>query len=399
MTGKAPTAEAARYLGEVASILPGIRARAATVEGLGRIPEETVRELDDIGVFRALQPRQWDGLELDPGTFFESVVQIASACGATGWIAGVVAVHPWELGCFRSRLQRDVWGENTRTRLSSSYAPTGRVQAVEGGFQLSGQWRFSSGVTLSDWAILGGVPEGEKEGDLSAFIVPRSQFTWTRTAGRSPGSRDREQDDQRGRGFVPEHRRHRVSDVNRRPSRGLGSERADRFTTCPGCPGFSPMPLPHRRLAPPPGIGGFIEQSRTRVGAYGGPPVSQPGHPVPIGECAGGSRERSAPDARDMGRVSRTGVFGHTHHPGGIAGSQPLRRFSRDLQVPLCRDRSVRSGWRQRHAPFQPDPALLAGLAGDAKPPDGWPRGERRTVRAFGAQPSRVKGPRDRARA
>ena len=58
------------YLDDVRSLLPGIRARAASVEAMGRLPDETIRELDDVGVFRGLQPRQWDGLELDPATFF-----------------------------------------------------------------------------------------------------------------------------------------------------------------------------------------------------------------------------------------------------------------------------------------------------------------------------------------
>ena len=52
----------AKYLDGVRSLLPGIRARAESVEQLGRITEETVRELDEAGVFRGLQPRQWGGL-------------------------------------------------------------------------------------------------------------------------------------------------------------------------------------------------------------------------------------------------------------------------------------------------------------------------------------------------
>ena len=275
MSGQARTAQATAYLDAVASILPGIRERADSVEALGRIPEGTVRELDEVGVFRALQPRQWEGLELDPGTFFESVVQIGSACGATGWIAGVVAVHPWELGLLSEQAQRDVWGENTRARLSSSYAPTGRVQPVAGGFKLSGQWRFSSGVDLCDWAILGGVPEGEREGDLSAFIVRRSDFTvdpdsWKVAGLAGTGSKTIDIEE----AFVPEYRRHRVSDV----SRGLipGWEVNDRpLYHMPWMAGIFTYAIAAPAIGAATGaLDAFVEQTRTRVGAYGGQPVA-----------------------------------------------------------------------------------------------------------------------------
>jgi len=275
MTAANRTPDAARYLDAVASLLPGIRARAESVEGLGRLPEETVRELDEVGVFRALQPRQWDGLELDPGTFFESVVQIAAVCGATGWVSGVLAVHPWELALLPERAQRDVWGENPRTRLSSSYAPTGRVEPAGGGFKLSGQWRFSSGVDLADWAILGGVPEGEKEGDLSAFLVPRSDFSvdpdsWKVAGLAGTGSKTITI----AEAFVPEHRRHRVSDV----SRGVvpGWEVNDRpLYHMPWMAGIFASAITAPAIGVATGaLEAFAEQTRTRVGAYGGAGVA-----------------------------------------------------------------------------------------------------------------------------
>ena len=51
------------YLDAVRSVIPGIRARAEDVERGGRLHEDTVREFDEIGVFRGLQPRRWGGLE------------------------------------------------------------------------------------------------------------------------------------------------------------------------------------------------------------------------------------------------------------------------------------------------------------------------------------------------
>ncbi|MEO8539863.1 MAG: acyl-CoA dehydrogenase family protein [bacterium] len=281
MTTETPAAAAttpidgAAYLAAVRAILPGIRARAAGIEQLGGIPPETVRELDGVGVFRGLQPRQWGGLELDPATYFESVILLASACGSTGWVAGVVGVHPWEVALLSNEAQRDVWGTDPKTRLSSSYAPTGRVVRVEGGYELSGQWRFSSGADLCDWAILGGIPEGDTEADIGAFLVRRADYSidpesWKVAGLAGTGSKTLNIE----KAFVPSHRTHKIADVNH----GLipGWEVNDRpLYHLPWLGGIFTSAIAAPAIGAATGaLDAFVEQTRTRQGAYGGPPVA-----------------------------------------------------------------------------------------------------------------------------
>ena len=60
----------------------------------------------------------------------------------------------------RDVLLKDVWGEDKHVRVSSSYAPLGKVEPVEGGFRLSGRWGWSSGCDHCSWVLLGAiVPE------------------------------------------------------------------------------------------------------------------------------------------------------------------------------------------------------------------------------------------------
>ncbi|MGE0598840.1 MAG: flavin-dependent monooxygenase [Dehalococcoidia bacterium] len=265
----------AAYLDAVRSTLPGIRARAATVDRVGRIPDETIRDLDEVGIFRGLQPRQWGGLELDPMTFFESVALLASACGSTGWVGGVVAVHPWEVGLLSNQAQEDVWGADPKVRLSSSYAPTGKAFAVDGGYELSGQWRFSSGVDLSDWAILGAIPEGETEADIRACLVRRADFSvdpdsWKVAGLAGTGSKTINI----VRAFVPAYLSHKIADVNR----GLvpGWEVNDRpLYHLPFMAGIFSYAIAAPAIGAATGaLEAFVEQTRTRIGAYGGPPVA-----------------------------------------------------------------------------------------------------------------------------
>src|ERR1700691_2969677 len=121
-------------LDAVGELLPVLRERAQESEDARQIPAESVKALAEAGFFKLLQPASYGGVEADPGTFYEGVRMIASACGSTGWVASVVGVHAWQLALFPPEAQQEVWGDDPGTRMSSAYAPTGRAQQTEGGY-------------------------------------------------------------------------------------------------------------------------------------------------------------------------------------------------------------------------------------------------------------------------
>jgi 3-hydroxy-9,10-secoandrosta-1,3,5(10)-triene-9,17-dione monooxygenase len=193
-------------LDAVQDLLPQFRERADEAERLRVVPEASIKDLEASGFFRLLQPRRFDGLESDPLDFYAAVRMIASACGSTGWVSSVLGVHPWQVALFHDKAQQAVWGEDTSTRLSSSYAPTGKALLVEGGYQLSGRWSFSSGCDHASWVLLGGLVSND-EGqivDFKTFLVPRSDYTiedvWNVVGLRGTGSNDIIVDDV----FVPD---------------------------------------------------------------------------------------------------------------------------------------------------------------------------------------------------
>src|SRR5512139_4109910 len=166
-----------QYLERVRSLVPALRERAPACEALRRLPDETVKDYQSLGLLRALQPKSFGGFELDPWTFYEGVMEVSSACASSGWVLGVVGVHNWQMGLFPEQAQRDVWGGDTSVQISSSYAPTGKAERVDGGFRLSGRWSFSSGCDLCDWVFLGCVAPGEGPvPDMRTFLVPRSDY-------------------------------------------------------------------------------------------------------------------------------------------------------------------------------------------------------------------------------
>ncbi|HUQ55829.1 3-hydroxy-9,10-secoandrosta-1,3,5(10)-triene-9,17-dione monooxygenase oxygenase subunit [Lentzea sp.] len=195
-------------LGRVRELLPVLAERAAEAEELRKVPPESVKALQETGFFRMLQPVRYGGFESHPLDFYTAVRLVASACGSTGWVASVLGVHPWHVGLFDVKAQDEVFGEDQDTRISSSYAPTGRATPVEGGFRFTGRWSFSSGCDHATWVLLGGLVMNDegKPVDFRTFLLPIADYTindvWDTVGLRGTGSNDIVVDDV----FVPEHR-------------------------------------------------------------------------------------------------------------------------------------------------------------------------------------------------
>ncbi len=188
--------EVQAVLDGVNDLLPTFRDRADEGERLRVVPEASIKELEETGFFRLLQPKRYGGLEADPVDFYTAVRDIASADGSTGWVSSVVGVHPWQVALFADEAQQAVWGDDPNVRLSSSYAPTGKAVLAEGGFTLSGKWSFSSGCDHCSWVLLGGLVFNE-EGqvvDFRTFMVPREKYqvvdVWNVVGLRGTGSND-----------------------------------------------------------------------------------------------------------------------------------------------------------------------------------------------------------------
>jgi 3-hydroxy-9,10-secoandrosta-1,3,5(10)-triene-9,17-dione monooxygenase len=204
-------------------LAPRLAARHSQADALRRLPDQTIADMQRAGFFRILQPQRWGGLELDPQTFFDVQIEIARACASTAWVLGVVGAHAWQLALFDERAQREVWAADSRTLISSSYAPTGSVERVEGGYKLHGRWSFSSGSDHCQWVFLGGfappIAEGKPPAMLT-FLLPRSDYriedTWHTVGLRGTGSNDIVVEG----AFVPEYRTHKMMDGFRGTSPG-----------------------------------------------------------------------------------------------------------------------------------------------------------------------------------
>lgn len=157
------------------------------------IPAESVTALEQSGIFRAFVPEQYGGLGTSPQEWFKSLIKLAECDMSTAWITGVISVHPFQIALMDEQAQKEVYGENPNTRVSSSYNPFGaRTEVVDGGIMLHGRWGWSSGSAHCEWVLLGAIVEGRQL--LQTCLVPRKDYviedTWHSMGLQGTGSND-----------------------------------------------------------------------------------------------------------------------------------------------------------------------------------------------------------------
>jgi 3-hydroxy-9,10-secoandrosta-1,3,5(10)-triene-9,17-dione monooxygenase len=201
-----------RVLDRVVDLADQLRDQAAEAEQIGRLTDDTVKLMKGAGVIRLLQPKQYQGFEVHPREFAETVMATAALDPAAGWIAGVVGVHPYQLAYADPKVPAEVWADDVDTWMASPYAPQGVAKPVDGGYIFNGRWQFSSGTDHCDWIILGAMLGDEKGIPLMPpqmlhMILPRSDYeivpdSWDVVGLRGTGSKDVIVKD----AFVPDYR-------------------------------------------------------------------------------------------------------------------------------------------------------------------------------------------------
>lgn len=174
-----------------------VRERAGEAEHQRRIPDQTDREFRDAGIYRALQPAMFGGLELPYGAHTELAAEIARGCPSSGWAAGITACHAWIFAMFPSETQKAFWGPDPDATIATSFFGD-RVSAVRegGGFRIKGRWKFSSNVDHCQAALLMVLvpPSGGGRPAPYFLFVPRRDYriedTWHSTGLMATGSND-----------------------------------------------------------------------------------------------------------------------------------------------------------------------------------------------------------------
>ena len=158
-------------------MIPMLRARAEACEQNRMVSKETIQAFQEAGFFKILQPKRWGGYEMHPNVLNKVLIELARGCPSSAWNVMVLGVHPFEVGLLPPQVGDELWGQDNRVLVSSSYAPFGTVAKVEGGYKLNGEWLTSSGCDhAAGGAFVGGRVEENGELVFRSFWVQRQDF-------------------------------------------------------------------------------------------------------------------------------------------------------------------------------------------------------------------------------
>ena len=201
------------FLLTATGLVPAILAERDNIEQGRELPPGLVQTMCKAGLFSLWLPKALGGPELTAVDFVRIIEAIARADGSVGWCAAVGACYSCFAGYLEESAAHEIYGSGN-TILAGTLNPTGRAVAVPGGYRVTGQWSYGSGIQHSNWVIGnclvfdGDTARTNPDGSpvIRLMIFPRSDVTvidtWRVSGLRGTGSHDFRLDGI----FVPEQR-------------------------------------------------------------------------------------------------------------------------------------------------------------------------------------------------
>lgn len=202
---------------------PMIAAKAEDTERARRPLGDVWSALRKSGIFYHFVPKRYGGLEFGLEDLVDITLPIAEACASTAWVAIFCIEHNFMLAQFPVAAQDEIFGSHPYVIAPGVNAPPGKARRVEGGFRVSGHWKWASGIMNADWIMAMTMIEGSAETgspELNFVIFPAEKATvydtWHMSGLCGTGSNDFSLTDV----FVPDH--HALPLTNFLNSNGAG---------------------------------------------------------------------------------------------------------------------------------------------------------------------------------
>jgi alkylation response protein AidB-like acyl-CoA dehydrogenase len=150
-TGSAAGSASIDWVARARGVVPVIEGALDRIESERRVTGDVMAAMHDAELFRMCLPRSMGGGEADPLTVMLTTETLAAADASTAWCLGQ------GLGCSRSSgyldpaVAQEVFGKPDAVLAWGP--PDGKVQAVavDGGYRVTGKWRFASGILNAAW--------------------------------------------------------------------------------------------------------------------------------------------------------------------------------------------------------------------------------------------------------
>ncbi|RFA08984.1 hypothetical protein B7R54_06925 [Subtercola boreus] len=158
----------------------------------GRIAEPVIEALYASGAIGVITPRELGGSEMTPRQAMDVYRTLSYADPSTGWVTMALAMSTGLAGAFFERSAAEELFSTPRLGIAGQGTRAGRAEPVEGGYLVSGQWSFASGIKHA--THLHTAAADTKTGETRFFIVPVAEVdfvdNWNVLGLRATGSID-----------------------------------------------------------------------------------------------------------------------------------------------------------------------------------------------------------------
>ncbi|MDO8431663.1 MAG: acyl-CoA dehydrogenase family protein [Candidatus Binatus sp.] len=135
---------ASTILAATQALAPLIRESVPAMDAERRLPANLVDALRELGAFRMAIPRAYGGLELDPMMQVRVVEELSRIDGSVGWCSMISSAGSFASAFLAPAVAQRLCGD-VGFSLAGQVVPVGRAELVDGGYRVSGRYRFGSG--------------------------------------------------------------------------------------------------------------------------------------------------------------------------------------------------------------------------------------------------------------
>lgn len=136
------------------TLLDMLRQRAGSFDAIGHVPRDVIAQMKRAGIFRSSTPLQFGGSGMAPAAFLSLVEQISTIDGSAGWVAAFGSANTY-IAALPEETQAQIYACGPDQVYAGGLYPLSPATKVDGGYRVTGRWRFASGCKGADWIGVG----------------------------------------------------------------------------------------------------------------------------------------------------------------------------------------------------------------------------------------------------
>jgi 3-hydroxy-9,10-secoandrosta-1,3,5(10)-triene-9,17-dione monooxygenase len=160
---------------KAAQLRPRLLEEQAATEARSYYSEAIHHAFEEAGFYRMLVPARYGGLEVDLPTYYRVIVEISRGCPSSGWMLALGSAHALQAAsCWPAAAQDELFGGERFIACASFGFEDALATPVDGGYRVSGTWRFCSGAPYATHHM--GLAPVQGGHEPRVVVVPRASF-------------------------------------------------------------------------------------------------------------------------------------------------------------------------------------------------------------------------------